>query len=457
MTASVSTGIGPASVGAPALMTAAVAPEEGVASSVGPLGFAECLGLCSPHDAGDPEAEPFERVADSLENSTEQDAFDAQGTTLPFFWTPVPQFAPPPPPPSSLPDAPASPGGNTVPADGEQGSSSGPDFLDLGEPDARATPKPCAVGSRPVETAAVYCGDTAGDASFANAKPFEVNATKTAAAGGVRPSLDQGGALAVATTADLPTKAGGEFIATAGAAGRLSNGESRVFENKNQVKDTDYKKLNKIEIRNGMVSAYGAESMSFASATSLSVEPPVAPTSSAPVTGELASAAVRLVERVAEVADLVRDTPAERVTLKLDLDDTHCVEVRVLMREGRVHAEFRSDSPEVRTALSSAWSDFTAKREAGSPVWAEPVFASLGASVALQDSARPSAFVPETPVNGFGREPEPGQGGSRRQARQDMEPRSPQVAVSAAPVAIASVLNQPTPARDRDRLLSVRA
>ncbi len=443
-------GMGPASVGASALPSAALAPGGGDSSAIAKLAFAECLGLSSSHNFGDSDVETVEIGADSTENSTEQEEFNTPGSALPFFWTPVPQFAPPPPPPS-FPDASVSFEENTVTTDGESSAFSDSARLDRGQIDGAASPTPGASGSPQVGTAAVSQEESARGPSFLDAGPSDLTTAKTKIAGGVLPNLDQGGALAVANT-NLTSKGGGEFIATAGAAGSLANGRFLNSENKNVDKVNDIKGFKKLETDNGMMSANGAGSMSFVSATSLSVAPPAATISSGPVVGEHASAAVRLVERVAEVAELMRDTPADRVTLKLDLDETHRVEVRVLMREGRVHAEFRSDSTEVRSALSSAWSDFTAKREAGTPIWAQPIFAALDHS-----SSRASVLAAEAPVNGFGRDQELGQGGSRRQARQDLEPRGFLGASSTVPVVSASVLNQPTPVRDRDRLLSVRA
>jgi len=443
-------GIGPASVGASTQAPAALAPGGLDSSAVATLAFAQCLGLSSSVNATDSDAELVGTGSDLKEKSTEQESFDARRPALPFFWTPVPQFAPPPPTPS-FPDSSVSFGENTVTAEDEPGALSDSGLLDRGQINGGAAPTPSASGSRQVGTTEVSREDSARGTSFLDVGPSDFTTAKTKIVGGVLPHLEQGGVLAAATT-NLPTKVGGEFIATAGAAGSLVNGEFLNIENKNKVKVIDNNTIIKGEHNDGMMSAYGAESMSFVSATSLSVESPAATTSFAPVVGEHASAAVRLVERVAEVAELARDTPTDRVTLKLELDETHRVEVRVLMREGRVHAEFRSDSTEVRTALSTAWSDFSAKREAGAPIWAEPIFASLDPI-----SPRSSVLAAEASGNGFGRDQEFGQGGSRRQTRQELEPRGFEGASPTVPVAVASVLNQPTSVLDRDRLLSVHA
>ncbi len=199
--------------------------------------------------------------------------------------------------------------------------------------------------------------------------------------------------------------------------------------------------------------------MTSAPAISPIETPSAAPVNTAPSTGELASAAVRLVERVAEVAELVRDTPTERVTLKIDLDEAHRVEVRVSMREGRVHAEFRSDSAEVRTALSSAWETFTARPEANSRVWAEPVFASLGAFAAAAplDPARTPAVAPGAAANAFGQDAT-GQGSSGREQAGRSRPDADATGAGFFAAARTQVVaKSSSTSRDPHRLLSVQA
>ena len=456
------TGAVPVPVTWPSLPSAEMAPQAGPAWPAGSLAFAECLGICSSGDAGVSAAEPVAVTTDSPEVASGQDLPAGQESEYPFYWTPIPQFAPPLPPalPPSFPNVSAAVEEKVVPADGEGAlcPSSGQSGQDqsAGGP----LPAPGATGLRQAPAAATPREDTASSTSLPEAKSFEASAAKSTIAGGRLPVPAQGGALTIASAALQPEAAGREDIATRGNARPMTEEKLQVEENKNTGKTTLNKVFKDLGVKSGIVSAYEVGSMSSLSANTLPVESPVAPVSAAPVAGELASAAVRMVERVAEVAELVRDTPAERVTLQLDLDETHRVEVRVLMREGRVHAEFRSDSPEVRTALSSAWADFTAKREAGAPVWAEPVFASLEAAAALpvsQAMARPAVVAPEAGLSGFGRDQATGQDASRRQPRQKVEPRGLPAAVSALPAATNPVLNQSTPVRDRQRLLSARA
>lgn len=430
-----------------------------------PLVFSEFLGLCSPEKEGTAATDPEEPALDTRVQSSPQNRSDGQGSELPFFWTPFSQFAPPPPamtpPPSLLPVETAASGENALLAGDEGGGVfSSPDALEF---------RPPAVGNgstqrdleeaQPVSAAGVSEEAPLPAKSLPAGKPFEANFAKVANVGVAFSGLDQARATPGAAP-DITAKAGGEFIATTGAAGRFAVAQAQVFENKNIGKSIDVKKLEKIENQHGIGSAIGVGLMPLVPVTSQPVDPALTPAPSASVAGELASAAVRMVERVAEVAELVRDTPAERVTLKLDLDDTHRVEVRVLLREGRVHTEFRSDSPEVRSALSSAWADFSAKREAGSPLWAEPVFAAMGPAVpssAPTEPVRLPVLASPAPAKGFAPDQPPGQGGSGRQAQREPEPRGSKGGSAVVPVASVSGPNPTTPVRDRHRLLSVHA
>lgn len=111
------------------------------------------------------------------------------------------------------------------------------------------------------------------------------------------------------------------------------------------------------------------------------------------MTAPAPAAAVRLVERVAEVSEHLSANPSEPMSLSIQLDDTHRVDVRISMRDGQVHTAFRSDSPEVRAALSSAWDGFVRSRDAAEQRWAEPVFASLGSSTPAAPSLLAAAPV----------------------------------------------------------------
>ncbi len=97
------------------------------------------------------------------------------------------------------------------------------------------------------------------------------------------------------------------------------------------------------------------------------------------VTSAPAGDAVRLIERVVEATGNLSSRPSGPVSLSIQLDDTHRVDVRVALHDGKVHASFRSDSSEVRAALSAAWQDFARSPERAGQNWAEPVFGAAGA------------------------------------------------------------------------------
>jgi hypothetical protein len=94
-----------------------------------------------------------------------------------------------------------------------------------------------------------------------------------------------------------------------------------------------------------------------------------------------------MVEKVSDVAEHLASHPAEKVTVRIDLDATHRVDVHVSMRGGQVHADFRSDSADMRTALASAWKEFSQGREGSERRWAEPAFAAMAAPVAASSSS----------------------------------------------------------------------
>ena len=287
------------------------------------------------------------------------------------------------------------------------------------------------------------------------------------------------GPVAVAAAGSLPglvgsttegTSAGparGELLAGP-ARGRVAGEvEGERYLNKKLGELNGEKRFKESDNTRGIVSAYGVGTMPSAPAPSLNAHPdsaPASPGAPAPAAGEFASAAVRLAERVADVADRIRETPAERVTLSLDLDETHRVEVRVSLREGRVFAEFRSDSPAVRAALSSAWDGFAARRDVGAPTWGEPVFVALGAggaTAAPLDSARPAGGGLADSSPGFGREQAMGDGDSRRhgagQPHPEPDARAAVFSPSSGSSSRAAAPVPPSPTRDRSRLLSVHA
>ena len=141
----------------------------------------------------------------------------------------------------------------------------------------------------------------------------------------------------------------------------------------------------KAEWRATMQSAV-AQAFSAAAVPSAVERVELLPASSFPETP--ATVASRLVERVAAAAERVESRPAEPVWVRLDLAGEHRVDVKVALRDGRVFADFRTDSAELRTALAQAWDGFVRGREAAGTRWAELVF------TASQSVAAPAPATP---------------------------------------------------------------
>ncbi len=173
---------------------------------------------------------------------------------------------------------------------------------------------------------------------------------------------------ALAATASTPPAQ----IAAQPAVSSSVSGEMVVEKNKNIAQAYDKKDFKTLDEKDGTAKAFepGAMSPSYSSPASpvVSVKPSELPVPVAP------AAATRLVEQVAEAAERLSARSTEKVDLRIELEGNHHVDVHVSVQGGRVHADFRSDSPEVRAALSSAWEGFVRSREGANQRWAEPVF-----------------------------------------------------------------------------------
>ena len=185
--------------------------------------------------------------------------------------------------------------------------------------------------------------------------------------------------------------------------------------NNNTVQDADFKGYKKQESADGIRPAYEQPSMTATApiftAPTHSVQT-LAPVVSS-VAPSVASTAVRMVEKVSEVADHLAAHPSEQVTVRIDLDETHRVDVHVSMRGGQVHADFRSDSPDMRAALASAWNSFSQGREGSNRNWAEPAFAPMAAPAKADSASSFSASLQSSDSSSsFG----PGQDSAKRQA-----------------------------------------
>jgi len=98
----------------------------------------------------------------------------------------------------------------------------------------------------------------------------------------------------------------------------------------------------------------------------------------APITPTLAPVlAQRAVETVLNVVDAQQVTSSQSGTVKLDFTfGGEALAVHVQMKGGEVHTEFRTNSPELRSALSSEWQAAAGHRDADGLKLAEPVFSS---------------------------------------------------------------------------------
>ena len=183
---------------------------------------------------------------------------------------------------------------------------------------------------------------------------------------------------------------------------------------KNINQSDDAKEVKKSGMEDGIRRAYELPSMSTTTpvfqAPTASVQTLGPVNANSPVAPTIASTAVRMVEKVSEVADHLAANPAEQVTVRIDLDATHRVDVHVSMRGGQVHADFRSDSADMRAALASAWKEFSQGREGTDRQWAAPVFSPMAAPAAATSFTANQQSSEGSPSFG------PGQDSAQRQA-----------------------------------------
>lgn len=169
--------------------------------------------------------------------------------------------------------------------------------------------------------------------------------------------------------------------------------EAAHSKNKNNIHYSDIELFVDSKTKHGTTTAYDHASMpatlhivssDFAATTAAT---PLAPITATPSPAAEALA-IKLVERIAEISDQVSSRPAEEIKIELDLPDTR-IEIRLALREGRLHANFRTDSADLREALARAWQDFAVASESTSTRWAEPTF-SPSASAPSATNASPA-------------------------------------------------------------------
>jgi hypothetical protein len=228
--------------------------------------------------------------------------------------------------------------------------------------------------------------EPAASADTSEAVPSALPATPSAGASGA-----SDGSTTAAAQADLRQGANAyglaAQIADTAKQGNPSAQDLAIGKIKNSNQAPESKEDKKSTLGDGIRRAYELPSMStttpvFQAPTTATVQTLGPVNANSPVSPTVASTAVRMVEKVSEVAEHLASNPAEQVTVRIDLDATHRVDVHVSMRGGQVHADFRSDSADMRAALASAWNEFSQKREGTDRQWAAPVFSPMGAPAA---------------------------------------------------------------------------
>ncbi len=190
---------------------------------------------------------------------------------------------------------------------------------------------------------------------------------------------------------------------------------------------------------------------------SLSVAPDLAagPVETPAATPTPAAAAVRLIERVEQLAERLEARPGDPIRLSLDLEGDHRVDVKVSFRGGRLFADFRSDSPEMRAALAQGWDAFVRGQDSAARRWADPVISAGASAAPVTPSSAPSASGQDAFQNPAASDQQrsPRHGGQAPDAAPSFLVRGAPSRASATSVPETS----PAPRGDASRLLSARA
>jgi hypothetical protein len=148
----------------------------------------------------------------------------------------------------------------------------------------------------------------------------------------------------------------------------------------------------------------------------------------------LAAGASRTMEHVMRTAELMRATDRAGVQLRLDFGESGPLSVQITLRHGRVHTLFRSDSPELRDSIASAWTSFAQRSDSNGVSLAEPVLLPLRAAASAHSDGGRSG-------GGFGQADTDGRSG--REARAAAE------ALSLGRGSRRRAVNVPSPAQPR--------
>jgi len=88
----------------------------------------------------------------------------------------------------------------------------------------------------------------------------------------------------------------------------------------------------------------------------------------------IAAQAPKLVQEIRQIADRISSIDRNTVEVRFDFSDTDRLSVRVEYRDGAVHTTFRTDSSQLRDAISSEWQTQSVATEQRPYRLAEPVF-----------------------------------------------------------------------------------
>ena len=94
----------------------------------------------------------------------------------------------------------------------------------------------------------------------------------------------------------------------------------------------------------------------------------------AQVVGSIAAHAPKLVQEIRQIADRITSIDRNTVEVRFDFSDTDRLSVRVEYRDGAVQTTFRTDSSQLRAAISQEWQAQAAVTEQKAYRMAEPVF-----------------------------------------------------------------------------------
>ncbi len=193
---------------------------------------------------------------------------------------------------------------------------------------------------------------------------------------------------------------------------RDARGRARADEN-NSTEVIDRKIITEVTGRVGIEPAKSVAHMpaDFATAPAPTSGPVVSGANGGGVSHGVEAAS--LVEKVIEAAGGLAGTRQGRVTVEVDLEQAGPVSVEVSLRDGRLHAVFRSDSQTMRESLALAWRQHGARPAEAGLSWAEPQII----------PSRPSSN--ENPDTGGFQEQAGFQSGGERQPRPGGPPQAP--------------------------------